>query len=174
MCEDGSEWGEGKGIGKGKTDVRGTKTRRTAFSCTCQPNMYDVYPHSVNARRKLLYVGSRHSFARKTFKRTTCVSQNSSRTTNATDHLERERDDEGVQRFDVRHDREDGIAHQTATCAAHAGIVVDGKPELEEYAVQEGEKRPCIWCPVRMVQTAREGEQTREELWKMENEGRKG
>ena len=36
-------------------NLRGTSTRRMAFSCTCQPNMYDVKPQRVNAVTKDLY-----------------------------------------------------------------------------------------------------------------------
>lgn len=37
------------------THLRGTRTSKMAFSCTCQPNMYDVKPHKVNAVTNDLY-----------------------------------------------------------------------------------------------------------------------
>lgn len=42
--------------------LRGTKTSKTAFSWTCQPNRKDVYPQSVSAVKKDLYVGVNQSF----------------------------------------------------------------------------------------------------------------
>jgi hypothetical protein len=37
--------------------LRGTRTSKTAFSWTCQPNRKDVYPQRVNAVKNDLYVG---------------------------------------------------------------------------------------------------------------------
>lgn len=43
------------------THLSGTRTRSTAFSCTCQPNKNDVQPDKVKAVRNDLYLGLRQS-----------------------------------------------------------------------------------------------------------------
>jgi hypothetical protein len=47
--------------------LRGTRTSKTAFSCTCQPNKKDVYPQSVNTVRNDLYVGFNQSLMRRSY-----------------------------------------------------------------------------------------------------------
>lgn len=44
--------------------LRGARTSSMAFSCTCQPNMKEVHPHSVRAVTNDLYVGARQSLTR--------------------------------------------------------------------------------------------------------------
>ena len=50
---------------KHDANLKGTKTSRIAFSCTCHPNIKEAKPHNVNASTNDLYVAFLQSLVKK-------------------------------------------------------------------------------------------------------------